>query len=62
MIVLTTHTQAARAIGMYLSFGFAPAPLSGSDDIQGYTEQEGEGWQLMMALGLTVDIPGTELE
>ena len=61
-IRLITHCQAARAIGMYLEVGFVPAPLSGGDDIQGFSEAEGEGWQMMAALGLPIDIPGTQLD
>ena len=61
-VVLRTHTQAARAVGMYLQMGFVPAPLSGSDDISGYTQEEGEGWKLLAAHGVPVAIPGTDLE
>ena len=60
-IILKTHTQAARAVAMYLSAGFVPAPMSGGVDIQKFTEAEGKGWKMLANLGLPVTIPGTEL-
>ena len=61
-IRLKTHCQAARAVGMYLEVGFVPAPLDGGDDIQRFSEAEGEGWQMLMQLGLPIQIPGTQLD
>ena len=61
-IRLKTHCQAARAVGMYLEAGFVPAPLDGGDDIQRFSEAEGEGWQMLMQLGLPIQIPGTQLD
>ena len=62
LIVLKTHTQAARAIGMYLEAGFVPAPLAGGDAIESYTEEEGDGWKFLSTMQLPVEIPGTELQ
>lgn len=45
--MLVTHTQAARAIGMYLQFNFAPAPL---DAATGFTPAERGGWTDMRRL------------
>lgn len=61
-IRLVTHSQAARAIGMYLEVGFVPAPLAGGDDIQTFSKEEDEGWKLLSALGLPITIPGTQLD
>ena len=63
-IVLVTHTQAARAIAMYMEAGFVPSPLSSpdSDDIERFTEDENVGWKLLAAAGLPVEIPGTALD
>ena len=63
-VVLITHTQAARAIAMYMEAGFVPSPLSdpGSDDIERFTEEENVGWKLLAAAGLPVEIPGTALD
>ena len=61
-IRLVTHCQAARAVGMYLEAGFVPTPLDGEEDIQCFSEEEGAGWQLLMQLGLPIQIPGTQLD
>jgi len=64
-ILLKTHCQAARAIGMYLEAGFEPTPLAGcglDNDIGIYEEAEGEGWQRLAELGLPILIPGTLLQ
>lgn len=61
-ITLRTHCQAARAVCMYVEAGFVPAPLAGGDDIANFTPEEGGGWQQLAALGVPVEIPGTDLE
>ena len=53
---LKTHTQAARAVAMYLQAGFVPVPALSAG---GYTEEEAGGWQRLAALGLPVEVePG----
>lgn len=61
-VVLRTHSQAARAIALYLKVGFVPAPLAGGADIERFTEEEGRGWKFLANLGLPIEIPGVELE
>ena len=56
---LVTHTQAARAIGMYIEVGFVPAALGPSgcepDGRAEFTADEKRGWELMREAGL--DLP-----
>ena len=51
--MLVTHTQAARAIQMYLQSGFVPQPLDAQRQA-GFAPEELSGWESMAALGLSV--------
>ena len=58
---LVTHTQAARAIAMYLEVGFEPGPLN-PDGSVGHrrldakeSPEEAAGWAELVALGLPVE-------
>jgi GNAT superfamily N-acetyltransferase len=53
-IGLVTHTQAARAIAMYIEVGFRPCALD--EQLGAFTEEERAGWERLAERGVPISL------